>query len=144
MSAITGKPVVDLPKLLVWPQYGNTVKPDITEPAVNTLNDLTGNIRDCDIMLSTAGNYHLALTELPRHVPGQVRNRAARRYGGEPAAPAGQQTGAHYAVRIQGDRLGWQRVAREKLIEALTPSQFGAILSKHDMQQAAPKLATAL
>jgi len=64
MPAISGKPVVDLPKLLAWPQYGNAVKPDITEPTANTLNDLTGNIRDCDIVLSTAGNYHMALTEL--------------------------------------------------------------------------------
>jgi hypothetical protein len=63
MPAITGKPVVDIPKLLAWPQYGSAVKPDITEPTANTLNDLTGNIRDCDIMLSTAGNYHMALTE---------------------------------------------------------------------------------
>ena len=64
MPAISGKPVVDLPKLLAWPQYGSAVKPDITEPTANTLNDLTGNIRDCDIVLSTAGNYHMALTEL--------------------------------------------------------------------------------
>lgn len=64
MPAVTGKPVVDTPKLLSWPRYGGGQTPDLTEPTANTLNDFTGEIRDCDITLSTAGNYHMALHEL--------------------------------------------------------------------------------
>jgi len=67
MPAITAKPVMDVPKLLEWQQYGGTSKPDISEPTANTLNDLTAEINNCDVNLSTAGNYHMALHELWPH-----------------------------------------------------------------------------
>lgn len=64
MPIITGKPLMDVPKLLDWQKYGGLSKPDISEPTANTLNDLTGEINHCDVNLSTAGNYHMALHEL--------------------------------------------------------------------------------
>jgi len=61
---ITGHPVIVTPSdLLTWPAEVN-VTPNLTEPTANRLNDLHGEIGRCDIVLSTAGNYHMALREL--------------------------------------------------------------------------------
>jgi len=61
---ITGKPHIVAPDLLEWPADFPQVNPYLTEPTSNRLNDLHGNIGNCDIVLSTAGNYHMALREL--------------------------------------------------------------------------------
>ena len=61
---ITGKPHIVSPDLLEWPADFPQVNPYLTEPTSNRLNDLHGNIGNCDIVLSTAGNYHMALREL--------------------------------------------------------------------------------
>lgn len=61
---ITGTPHIVSPNLLSWPSDHNGVKPNLTEPTANRLNDLHGQIADCDLVLSTAGNYHMALREL--------------------------------------------------------------------------------
>lgn len=64
---ITGKPVIVQPKeLLDWPQDTPQGNPYLTEPTSNRLNDLHGQIMDCDMVLSTGGNYHMALKELWR------------------------------------------------------------------------------
>jgi len=64
---ITGKPVIVSPKeLLDWPQDTPQSTPYLTEPTSNRLNDLHGQVRDCDIVLSTGGNYHMALKDLWR------------------------------------------------------------------------------
>jgi hypothetical protein len=76
MPVITGTPIVDSPRLLDWPRDSVPRTPDLTEPTNNRLQDLHGSITSCDSMdlvLSTAGNYHMALQEmwqnvlLPRH-----------------------------------------------------------------------------
>ncbi len=62
--AITGTPKIVFPKhLLDWPSEIKGVKPTLTEPTANRLNDLHGQIGQCDLVLSTAGNYHMALRE---------------------------------------------------------------------------------
>ena len=61
---ITGHPHIVTPDLLDWPADFPQVNPYLTEPTSNRLNDLHGNIGNCDIVLSTAGNYHMALREL--------------------------------------------------------------------------------
>jgi len=61
---ITGKPHIVAPDLLEWPSDFPQVNPYLTEPTANRLSDLHGNIGDCDIAFSTAGNYHMALREL--------------------------------------------------------------------------------
>ncbi len=62
---ITGEPkIVSIKSLLDWPQDFAKQKPNLTEPTANRLNDLHGQIGRCDIVLSTAGNYHMALREL--------------------------------------------------------------------------------
>ena len=61
---IIGKPQIVEPDLLAWPSDHQGVKPNLTEPTANRLNDLHGQINDCDLVLSTAGNYHMALREL--------------------------------------------------------------------------------
>ena len=67
-----GTPTIEHPPLLAWPQDAAATV-DLTEAGANTLNDLHGEIRQCDLLLSTAGNYHMALKELwPLY---------ARRYG---------------------------------------------------------------
>jgi hypothetical protein len=65
--AITSKPVIDAPKLLDFPQDAPVALPDLSEATSNRLHDLHGTIANCDSMdfvLSTAGNYHMALREL--------------------------------------------------------------------------------
>jgi hypothetical protein len=73
---ITGTPTLDRPPLLDWPRDAAMGLPDLTEQTANRLVDLHGNIANCesmDLVLSTAGNYHMALRELwqdvllPRH-----------------------------------------------------------------------------
>ena len=67
-----GTPTIEHPPLLAWPQDAAATV-DLTEAGANTLNDLHGEIGHCDLLLSTAGNYHMALKELwPLYV---------RRYG---------------------------------------------------------------
>jgi len=61
---ITGSPKIVSPDLLAWPSEISGVKPSLTEPTANRLNDLRGQVGRCDIVLSTAGNYHMALREL--------------------------------------------------------------------------------
>ena len=62
---ITGKPVIVTPKnLLEWPRDFPPVTPDLSEPTANRLNDLHGQIANCDIVMSTSGNYHMALREM--------------------------------------------------------------------------------
>lgn len=62
---ITGSPrIVTPPTLLDWPGDFPGTSPYLTEPTANRLSDLHGQIGDCDIVLSTAGNYHMALREL--------------------------------------------------------------------------------
>jgi hypothetical protein len=64
---ITGKPVIVTPKeLLDWPQDDPQTNPYLTEPTSNRLNDLHGQIEDCDLVLTTGGNYHMALKDLWR------------------------------------------------------------------------------
>ena len=62
---ITGSPHIVTPAdLLDWPADFPQADPYLTEPTANRLNDLHGQIGRCDIVMSTAGNYHMALREL--------------------------------------------------------------------------------
>jgi len=61
---ITGSPTIVTPDLLTWPSELAQAKPNLTEPTANRLNDLHGQIGRCDMVLSTAGNYHMALREM--------------------------------------------------------------------------------
>ncbi len=62
---ITGTPVLATPNnLLDWPQDFPQATPYLTEPTANRLSDFHGSFENCDIGLSTAGNYHMALREL--------------------------------------------------------------------------------
>lgn len=67
MPAITGTPVIDKAPLLEWPRDNGFGAPDLTEATANQINDLHGDIGACNeisIVLSTAGNYHMALREM--------------------------------------------------------------------------------
>ena len=64
MPAITGNPVIDAPALLEWPYDSGTLTPNLNDPTSNTLNDGHGAISDCDLVLSTEGNYHPALHDV--------------------------------------------------------------------------------
>jgi len=62
---ITGKAHIVSPEtLLNWPGDFQGVTPYLTEPTANRLTDLHGQIGQCDMVLSTAGNYHMALREM--------------------------------------------------------------------------------
>jgi hypothetical protein len=61
---ITGTPKIVSPDLLEWPSELSDASPNLTEPTANRLSDLHGHIGRCDLVLSTAGNYHMALHEL--------------------------------------------------------------------------------
>ncbi len=64
VPTITGSPVIVSPDLLEWPADFKQANPYLTEPTANRLSDLHGEVNNCDIVLSTAGNYHMALKEL--------------------------------------------------------------------------------
>ena len=69
---ISGSYTIDKPQLLEWPldrpiTDPKYLKTDLSEPTANNINDLHANISKCDdinVVLSTAGNYHMALREL--------------------------------------------------------------------------------
>lgn len=61
---ITGAPVIDRPQLLNWPEDLPARQPDLTEPTTNLLSDLHANVADCDMVLSSPGNFHMALHDL--------------------------------------------------------------------------------
>lgn len=61
---VTGKPTIDTPLMLEWPRDRDTGNPDLTEPTSNRLWDMHAEFGDCDLVLSTNGNYHMALREL--------------------------------------------------------------------------------
>ncbi|XLS29171.1 substrate-binding domain-containing protein [Flavobacteriaceae bacterium M23B6Z8] len=63
---ITGSPEVTAPKLLDWPTDFDRLNPDLTEPTSNRIYDLHMQVADCDgmdLIISTSGNYHMALTD---------------------------------------------------------------------------------
>jgi hypothetical protein len=61
---ITGKPVIDAPLILNWPLDGGTATPNLHTPTSNVLYDLHGKVDSCDLVLSTEGNYHMALKDV--------------------------------------------------------------------------------
>ena len=61
---ITGEPIIDTPDLLEWPKDNPPGIPDLTEPTSNRLWDFHASFDDCEMVLSTAGNYHMALRDL--------------------------------------------------------------------------------
>jgi hypothetical protein len=64
MPKITGKPVIDAPVILEWPVDGGTKTPSLHNPSADTLYDLHGSVDSCDLVLSTEGNYHMALRDV--------------------------------------------------------------------------------
>ena len=60
---VTGAPVIvqHLGKM-EWPQDSPSIIPSLTQLAANDINDLHGNVA-CDLIISTAGNYHMALKD---------------------------------------------------------------------------------
>lgn len=64
MPSITGAPVIDSPKILEWPADSGKNEPSLSEPTANLYNDLHAEISQSDMVLTTAGNYHMALKEL--------------------------------------------------------------------------------
>ena len=71
--AIHGRPVVDAPKMLMWPRNAKPAAADLTDPDADLLFDLHGSIergacRKVDLVVSTEGNYHMALNTLWRTV----------------------------------------------------------------------------
>ncbi|HAK60060.1 MAG TPA: hypothetical protein DCO77_06705 [Nitrospiraceae bacterium] len=71
VPVITGSPQIVTPALLDWPRDTEKQTPDLTEPTANRLEDLHGELVNCssmDLVLSTAGNYHMALRDLMRKV----------------------------------------------------------------------------
>lgn len=64
MPPITGKPVTDAPAILAWPLDQGAALPSLHNPTSNMLYDLHGKVDHCDLLLSTEGNYHMALQEI--------------------------------------------------------------------------------
>lgn len=61
---ITGTPQIVGPNILMWPRDLPGGAPNLTERTSNTVWDLHARIHDCDMVLSTSGNYHMALRDL--------------------------------------------------------------------------------
>ena len=66
LPAFTGQPVPDVPALLMWPDDHKTGIPYLTDQSGDRLYDLHGRIANCkdiDLIVSTEGNYNMALSE---------------------------------------------------------------------------------
>jgi hypothetical protein len=61
---ITGTPVIDAPPQLNWPLDQGVLTPNLNDPTADLLHDLHGQISAADLMLSTEGNYHMALKDI--------------------------------------------------------------------------------
>lgn len=61
---ITGSPKLKTPDLLSWPRDLTGGSPNLTAKNSNSVLDLHADITKCDMVLSTAGNYHMALRDL--------------------------------------------------------------------------------
>jgi hypothetical protein len=61
---ISGTPRIDFPQLNKWPTDRPPLAPDLSEPTGNTAQDIHASFGDCDIVLSSAGNIHMALRDL--------------------------------------------------------------------------------
>jgi hypothetical protein len=61
---ITGTPVIDAPPLLDWPLDQGVLTPNLNDPTADLLHDLHGQIAAADLVLSTEGNYHMALKDI--------------------------------------------------------------------------------
>ncbi|MBX2854623.1 MAG: substrate-binding domain-containing protein, partial [Rhodobacteraceae bacterium] len=65
VPVITGEAKFDgAAPLLDWPRDYGRKNPNLEEPSANILFDLHAQIRECDIALSTSGNFHMALLDL--------------------------------------------------------------------------------
>ena len=62
--AITGKPKLDTPTLLLWPSDRGELEPNLNDPTSNVLFDFHGEVNRCDFAFSTEGNYHPALHDI--------------------------------------------------------------------------------
>ena len=67
LPRITGKPLIDSPPLLEWPLDSGVMLPNLSDPTSNLLYDLHAQIASCDLVLSTEGNYHMALKDIWPH-----------------------------------------------------------------------------
>jgi len=66
LPAFSGHPVADGPALLQWPDDQAKTQPNLTDQSGDRLYDLHGRIANCkdmDLILSTEGNYNMALGE---------------------------------------------------------------------------------
>jgi hypothetical protein len=61
---ITGTPVIDAPPQLDWPLDQGVLTPNLNDPTADLLHDLHGHIAAADLVLSTEGNYHMALKDI--------------------------------------------------------------------------------
>lgn len=69
---VTGEPlIVDYIGSIDWPQETDVTVPFLTQGDANKNIDLHGEV-SCDVIISTPGNYHMALTEVMRGFPGLI------------------------------------------------------------------------
>ncbi len=61
---ITGSPVTDAPPYLNWELDQGLQVPNLNDEVSNVLLDFHGVLDTCDVMLSTEGNYHMALRDI--------------------------------------------------------------------------------
>jgi hypothetical protein len=64
MPKITGTPLIDAPPQLDWPLDQGILTPNLNDPSADLLHDLHGQIGAADLVLSTEGNYHMALKDI--------------------------------------------------------------------------------
>lgn len=69
VPSVTGEPViVQHLGAVVWVQDDPVTTPNLTQPGVNDINDLHGDV-SCDLIISTPGNYHMALKDAMKGRP---------------------------------------------------------------------------
>lgn len=62
IPTLTGKPTIVEPNLLDWGRDRAPSKADLSEPTSNRIHDFHADIKHCDLVISTSGNYHMVMT----------------------------------------------------------------------------------
>ena len=91
--AISKEPALDTAQVLEWPRDVQPTGPDLTNPTSNMLEDLHGEVGQCDLMFSTEGNYNMALKELwAKYIADNPNDGPNRMYSTSPPVSPGQVT----------------------------------------------------
>ena len=122
LPPITGTPVIDAPNYLAWPADRGTLEPNLNDSTANLLQDLHGHMDNCDLVLSSEGNYHPALQDIWPVFLAKFKDRPLKNWMYTTSPPVVVPQLAHGLVQFGNFLLGCRpsvAVASGRVINAL-------------------------